>query len=68
MAIEKMKGSHELVKGGTKAMPIEGDYEDDQIIAAGASSKKGRVEDFEENFDEMVVDEGVCTNMSTKYH
>ena len=68
-ALEEMRQSYQLVKGGTKAMPIEGDYDEDQIIPAAASSKqKGQDMDCEENFDDMVVDVGVCTNMSVKYH
>ena len=58
---QEMRYSLEMmIRGKTKAEPIDGDYsEDEQEMAAGAY-KKGM--EFEENFDEMVVDEGVCAN------
>ena len=54
-----MINANELLKGQTKAEPIEGDYEQLYQQIAGADNKKIQVNDAEENFDEMMVDEGV---------
>ena len=54
--------ANELVKGGTKAEPIEGDYEEEERMV-GANGKKGQAFEPEENFDDMMVDEGVTAHM-----
>ena len=57
---EEIKYANELIKGATKAEPIEGDYEELNIQIEGANKLKGHApESFDENFDEMMVDEGV---------
>ena len=47
---------------------IDGDYsEDDEVMEAGAGAYKKGME-FEENFDDMVVDEGViATKVGSKF-
>ena len=63
---QEFKYANELVKGQTKAEPIEGDYEELDQQLVGANGKKGQAFEPDENFDEMMVDEGVrvsATNM-----
>ena len=46
-----------LIKGHTKAFPMVGEYEGiNQHMSAGHNKLE---KEFEENFDDMVIDEGV---------
>ena len=54
---------NELINGKTKLAPIE-DAEELNEWIVGADDKKCQLYDAEENFDELMVDEGVsATNM-----
>ena len=53
---------YQVIKGQTKIEPIEGENEElsEQLILENV--KKGQAFEPEENFDEMMVDEGVSAS------
>ena len=58
---EEMRHMHEImIKGKTKAYPMVGEYEEENSHIIAPKHKQGL--EFEENFDDMVVDEGVSAS------